>query len=783
MEYIHHPLIKPNTVEKRLYQLNLAAVALRESTLIVLPTGLGKTTIALLVLVQRIESGRVLLLSPTKPLVEQHAAFLREVLEIPGEEVVAFTGSIAPSKRVELWKHARVVVSTPQVIENDLLARRISLEDVSHITFDEAHRAVGNYAYVYIAGRYFKEAAEPLALGITASPGSSVEKIQEVCSNLHLGHIEVRSEYDADIQPYIFDREIEWKNVKIPVELRELRAELTGVLHEKINRLAELGMIMPKQKRLSKTQMLELQKRLQGQVRRFPQQQTYQAISLVAEILKLSHAIELAETQGPQALARYFERLEHEANSRGGSKASKRLMEDVRIRRAMHAVRDPGLTYPKMAAVKEVVCEQLQRNPHSRVIVFTNYRDTSELVTAELNQVKGIRAVRFVGQASRYKDTGLTQRQQSEIIDAFKRGEYNTLVATSVAEEGLDIPSTDLVVFYEPVPSEIRSIQRRGRTGRRHQGRIVVLMAQGSRDEAYYWSSNHKERAMQRKIEELRNSLQSLNLKINNPPAAQTTTSPEQKPEQKIEDSQPPTSQAMRGTADRPPQKQLLDFAKNAPQINTPQIYVDQREIRSGVARELERLGIHITLQTLEVGDYVLSDRVCVERKTTADLLSSLTEQGRNLFAQLSDLSRNYERPLLILEGDDLYTQRRIHPNAIRGILATITVDFRIPIIPSSSEAETAAILATIARREQEERKRVLRLHGRKTSQTLREQQEYVVSAISNIGPVAARRLLQHFNTIQAITSADEEELTQVEGIGRKNAQRIREVTQSQYKG
>jgi len=770
MEYIAHPLVKPGTVEKRVYQLNLASAALKESSLVVLPTGLGKTIIALLVIVQRLGKGKILMLSPTKPLVEQHAAFFKSVLKLPEEQIITFTGSIPPAKRMEMWNGAKIIVSTPQVIENDLLSRRINIDCVAHITFDEAHRAVGNYAYVYIAERYFKEAADPLVLGITASPGSTVEKITDVCSNLNLTNIEVRDEYDDDIRPYVFEREIQWKIVNIPVELKGLNKLLTAVMDEKIKKLAELGTIMPRQKRITKTELLELQKRLQGQIRSFPNQQTYQSVSLVAEVFKISHAIELAETQGPDALLKYFKRLEHEANSKGGSKASKRLMEDVRVLKAIHELKNIDTSYPKIKMVGEIVEEELSHNPGSRIIVFTNYRDTSELLTNALNEIKDIKAVRFVGQANKYKDNGLTQRQQVAIIKDFKKGEYNTLVATSVAEEGLDIPATDLVVFYEPVPSEIRSIQRRGRTGRKHEGRIIVLAARGSRDEAYYWSSVHKERQMRKMIEEFRRDLKNISIK----PSSQ--------------DAEAITLQQNNSTAvntvdmKNPPQRQLLDFTASKDTV-VPQIYIDQREIRSTVARELEKLGARITLHTLEVGDYVLSDRVCVERKTTTDLLSTFIEEGRDLFVQLGDLSRNYERPIIILEGRDLYTHRRIHPNAIRGILASITVDFGISIIPTDSEEETAAIIYTIARREQENKKRIPKVHGKKTSQTLKEQQEYVIAAISNIGPAAASRLLNHFKQIKAIVTASEEELIAVEGIGKKTAKRIIETTQSQYKG
>src|SRR3972149_4648923 len=156
VQYINHPLLKPDTVEQRLYQLSLTGEALKKSTLIVLPTGLGKTIIALLVMVSRLPKGKVLLLSPTKPLVEQHAAFFKGTLDIPPENVVQFTGKTPPQKRINLWENAQLVVSTPQVIENDLLGKKINLENVSLIVFDEAHRATGNYSYVYIAEKYFQ---------------------------------------------------------------------------------------------------------------------------------------------------------------------------------------------------------------------------------------------------------------------------------------------------------------------------------------------------------------------------------------------------------------------------------------------------------------------------------------------------------------------------------------------------------------------------------------------------------------------------------------------------
>ncbi|MCX9028697.1 MAG: DEAD/DEAH box helicase [Candidatus Methanoperedens sp.] len=751
VEFIKHPLIKPGTVEQRLYQLALAGEAIKKSSLIVLPTGLGKTVVALLVMVSRLLKGKVLLLSPTKPLVEQHAAFFKDTLNIPPENVVLFTGNTNPGKRESMYEKAQLVISTPQVIENDLLGKKISLEKVSCIIFDEAHRATGNYSYVYIAQKYIQQNPDPLVLGITASPGSNTEKIQEVCANLHLKSVEIRTDSDPDVKPYIFDKDIEWKYVSVPVEMKGLKGLMDKVLNDRLEKLQELGFLSNFQKRLSKREMLDLQARLQAQLRSFPDQKIYRGISLLAEIFKVSHAIEISETQGSSALSKYFERLENEAISRGGSKAAKRLMEDLSMRQAVYHLGGCDGNNPKLNAVKELVEKQISDAPQSRVIVFTNYRDTAELVANSLKEVPGIKPIRFVGQASKYKDTGLTQKQQVDIIKKFKDGEYNTLVATSVAEEGLDIPATDLVVFFEPVPSEIRSIQRKGRTGRKHAGRVVVLLAKGSKDEAYHWSSNYKERQMVKTMKNLDIDLDALDK-----------------------------------TDETDGQTKLMDFSTaRVSNFEVPKVkvYVDKREIRSHVAHSLEKLDVEVILRTLEVGDYVVSDRVGIERKTVDDFLSTFLD-GRDLFGQISDLARAYRRPLLIIEGEGIYSKRHIHPNAIRGALSTVAIDFGIPVLFSKDEEDTAALISVIAKREQaDDPKKEINLHGTKTSSTLPEQQEYVVSAISEIGPVVAKNLLRHFGSVERIMRASREELMAVELVGPKTADRIREVVSGEYKG
>lgn len=748
--YIKHPLILPDTVEQRLYQLDLAGRALSSSTLIVLPTGLGKTIVSLLVIAARMEKfgGRALVLSPTKPLVEQHAAFFKKVMKIPEEQVITFTGSVAPEKRAELWETGKVIVSTPQVIENDVLTKRINLEDVCHITFDEAHRAVGNYAYTYIAEKYFENAKNPHCLGITASPGSTDEKISEVCEALHIRSVAVKTESDTDVRPYIHKKEIEWIKIDLPKDMTEIKVLLEKVIEERFTKLTELGFPVHNSKFVTKKDLLGLQKKLQEELRGMPDPAVYGAISIVAEIMKVNHAVEIIETQGIESLRKYMERLEHEAYSKNGSKASKRLAEDLYMRQAIHRIKDTDSEHPKLDMVKNIVFKQIAGRQESRVIVFTNYRDTADMVTAALKTMEDIRPIRFVGQSSKYKDKGLTQKQQVQIIEDFKKGTYNVLVATSVAEEGLDIPSTDLVVFYEPIPSEIRSIQRKGRTARKHAGRVVVLVTKGTRDEGYYWSSLSKERRMQSNMKELQELM----------PANNSTL--EQYAQPQVETDQ----------------KQLSEFDNEGIRI-----VIDHREVRSQVARELEKLGAEIDVKTLEVGDYVVSERIAIERKSAEDFVNSLL--NNTLFEQISNISRSYEKPALLIEGGGLFSARQISPKAIHGTLASIGIDFGVSIFYTRDAEDSAMLIHTLAKREQSDEPREIKLHGKKASQMLSEQQEYIVSAISEIGPKAAKTLLQHFGSVENVMKAEYEELIKVPKIGPKTAARIREVVSGEYKG
>ncbi len=804
---IEHPLLESDFLERRLYQLKLAGTAANGHTLVCLPTGLGKTTVSLLVTARRLEEvgGKSLMLAPTKPLVQQHAEFYREALRIPEEEIVVFTGDVSPDDRAALWADATVVMATPQVIENDLVGTRISLADVTHLTFDECHRATGDYAYNYIAERYHADATEPLVTGMSASPGGDEEAILEVCENLGIREVEVMTEEDADVAKFTHETDLEWERIELPEEVIAIRDLLNEVITERLEKLKELGIADSVQPDQSQKELNRMRAQLQGLIGN-DQSKGYEGMSIHAEVMKLRQAVTLVETQSVEALRRYFERQRNQARTSGASKASQRMISDPRVREAMRKSESFDQLHPKYRKTRMLLAETLGLEGGQRVIVFTESRDTAEALTEFLEDSVDVR--RFVGQGDRDGSDGMTQKQQQEVLDDFRAGEFEVLVSTSVAEEGLDVPEVDLVLFYEPVPTAIRSIQRKGRTGRQSKGRVVVLLAEDTRDEAYFWISRRREKEMESELRQLKGVAEEIEEELDD--SQQSLSAFESGAKVNRGTEKPGDSGAVssgtEGVAGQPGLEEFADVGAGSDdadddvedvderdtvdpptpdeEAGTIEIVADQREMDSSVPRELSRANdLEVRLETLAVGDYVLSDRVVVERKSAADFVDSLVGGDRSAFEQVGAMARHYSRPIVIVEGEGVYEQRDVHPNAIRGALSSLAVDFGASVLRTESEADTTELLAVIARREQRTSSRTVSVHGEKGTKTLGEQQEYVVSSIAEIGPVTARSLLEEFGSVEAVMIASEEELQNADGVGAVTAERIREVVGSDYTG
>ena len=404
MSYVSRKNIPENTIEARSYQTAIADSALSANTLVVLPTGMGKTAVALLVAADRIDRGKVLMLAPTKPLLEQHLRYFSKNLLLDEGDVVMFTGSTASPKRVAAWNAARFVIATPEVIKNDLIAERYDLRDVSLLIVDECHRTVGNYAYVFIGRRYNETAAAPLVLGMTASPGSDREHVAEICEHLSITAVESRVETDPDVRPYVHERDLEYMTLELPEDLWLAVSVLNGMLDDRLGKLSEMNYRVPKREALSMKALNAL--RVQIQMRMQEKDKTaYTAVSVHAELMKLKHGVMLAESQGSTALRAYLLRLQTEGQG-GGSKASQRICADSRFQRLL-TLSDSWTReiHPKADAVVRIIREQMTEFPDSKVIVFVTYRDSVQMLVDYLNDA-GITARRFVGQASRDSEKG-----------------------------------------------------------------------------------------------------------------------------------------------------------------------------------------------------------------------------------------------------------------------------------------------------------------------------------------------------------------------------------------
>jgi Fanconi anemia group M protein len=487
-------------IEVREYQRAIAKSALESNTLVVLPTGLGKTIVALLVAVERLSmfpDGKVVVLAPTKPLVMQHARFFKEHLAGDEFSSATLTGESSPELRGALFQESRLVFATPEVIRNDVHEHRYTLTAVCLVVFDEAHRCVKEYAYSEVAEAYKLRALNPLILGLTASPSARRDTVLEICGKLAIENIEARDEADIDVAGYVKPVFLSWERIALPEGYRNVSQILHGVLGEKVEKLRAMH-LLPRDVPVTKRMLLDLGETLR---RRLASRRTgylFGAALLQSQTISLHHAIELVETQGISSLTRYLSRLGEARN-----RSSRALAKDPRVIDALNRSESlADVEHPKQARLRELVNVQLDANPDSKLIVFTQFRDTVERIVENLNRVGRVAAVRFVGQATRdLEDAGLKQSEQVRILEEFRSGRYNVLVTTSIGEEGLHVPDVDHVIFYEAVPSEIRSIQRRGRTGRTSVGKVTVLMAEATVDEAYYYSSRRKEQQMHHLLE------------------------------------------------------------------------------------------------------------------------------------------------------------------------------------------------------------------------------------------------------------------------------------------
>ncbi len=219
-----------------------------------------------------------------------------------------------------------------------------------------------------------------------------------------------------------------------------------------------------------------------------------------------------------------------------------------------------------------------------------------------------------------------------------------------------------------------------------------------------------------------------------------------------------------------------LVFDPQLTQSGQLQMFIDDRELRSAVAKDLFKKNVVLKPVRLPVADFIVSDRVAVERKMDADFEASILD-GR-LFLQAGELKSTFESPLIALVGS---TFQRIQPNALRGALISLAVDYKLPLFFFDTDTELADFLHALAQKEQLAPDRMHRVQFAKKGDSLEDQQRLVAESLPGLGPKTALALLQHFKTLQNIANADEKALEAVEGIAKNRANAIRKVFQADF--
>ncbi|TFF87877.1 MAG: DEAD/DEAH box helicase [Promethearchaeota archaeon] len=530
--YFNGSLLKENKIKYRRYQKNIFIRCKNRNSLVVLPTGLGKTIIAILLAAYRLKQYnslcKILLLAPTRPLVSQHYNTFKRFLNIKEDSIIFLTGRVSPEKRLVSFQNSDIIISTPQVIKNDVMRGRYDLKDVGLIIFDEAHRTKGNYAYTFISEEYMRCCTDPLILGITASPGKNLENIQEVCDNLSIENIILRSIHDKDVKDYVYDIDTFLERVELPINYLEISKIWEELFNKYLRFFIDRELINPYKRYFSKLDFLGISRDLSLSLRYENSQlkdifeeeyrdqlyfkdpkiidmvrkndlNIHSIFSYCSSCISLLHAKDLLETQDLILFKSFTEKLKYKAEK--DNLAAKRIINSEHfkfIESLIEKSLSSELSHPKSSKLISIIEEEIYEYKNKKILIFTQYREMAEILKNYLshNFSTELNIEKFIGQASKIDDKGFSQKKQIEIIEEFRKGDIDILIATSVAEEGLDIPNVDAIIFYESVPSEIRLIQRRGRAGRSSQGRCYILLTEGTVDISFHKAAENKETIM-----------------------------------------------------------------------------------------------------------------------------------------------------------------------------------------------------------------------------------------------------------------------------------------------
>ncbi|MDA0647875.1 MAG: helicase-related protein [archaeon] len=507
MATVQHPFLKDG-VEARAYQLQALECCLTASTMMVMPTGFGKTAVEWMAMANCLhnEKGKILLIAPTTGLVEQQQRMARAMINIDENEIITYTGDNAPAIRPELWNTGKIIIATSQVIRNDVQNGLIDLNDLGLLIFDEAHHATGNHAYSQVGQLMYKANPKCSVIGATASPGSTESGIREVAKNLNIKTYSVSKKENSLLQPYKVNMKITPHYLELGDELNNIILPLEVHQNSEAEQLRKMGFLAPTG-HLSSKLIEDAQRKASIAIQR-SDTRGYNAARKISNLRRVHILLDILRTQGLKSAQAFVDRAEEDGRS--GQRGTNSFVALPCIHDFRNISKRLDELHPKPELVAALLSQQLKDSPESKVLIFTEYRDTVDLLAEKLNSIDGIVADRFIGQSGTGSRKGMNQKQQLAQLQRFREGDINVLIATSVGEEGLDVPAADLVILYEPVPSAIRTIQRRGRTARQRDGEVHILIAKDTRDVFVYMASKSREKKMHINLDKIKNGIRSI---------------------------------------------------------------------------------------------------------------------------------------------------------------------------------------------------------------------------------------------------------------------------------
>lgn len=499
------------------YQFSIVATGLYHNMLVALPTGLGKTFIAAAIMLNWYRwttSAQIVFVAPTRPLVSQQVKACFEIAGIPRSTTTMLTGTTSPGLRAEEWQTKRVFFMTPQTLINDLKSGISDPKRLVLIVVDEAHRATGNYAYVEVVKFVKRFNSGFRILALTATPGASIESVQEVIDGLGISRIEIRTEESLDIRQYVHLRKTETVLFDNSEEMSMVMELFSKALQPAVDKICGLNAYWSKDP-LSLTPYGCTQARQRwfcsDAGRKAHPGLKNMIMNIFSLLAKLSHATELLKYHG---IGPFYQKLlafrnEIHAGEKKGNKYSNEVNSSQPFQQMMSRVQNwinssDFIGHPKLEYVQRVVLNHFldagdgrgTTDPScTRVMVFTHYRHSAEEIARVLRRSEPmIRPHVFVGQSTVKDSDGMDQKTQLDIIKKFQSGIHNTLIATSIGEEGLDIGEVDLIICYDASASPIRMLQRMGRTGRKRAGNIIVTLMRGKEENNFAKAKDNYEK-------------------------------------------------------------------------------------------------------------------------------------------------------------------------------------------------------------------------------------------------------------------------------------------------